>query len=76
MEKELKDIIKKQLISYLSKKFIITLIVILLSSYALFNGYIEGLHWVAIVTADVISFDVTDTMSKKLDGILGGFKDG
>ena len=72
----MEEIIKKQLISYMSKKFIITLIIILLSSYALFHGYIEGLHWVAIVTADTVSYDIADTMSKKFGDMLGGVKDG
>lgn len=68
-------VIKKQLVKYMSRKFIITLLIILLSSYALFHGYIKGIHWVAIVTADSVSYDIADTMSKKFEDMLGGIKD-
>lgn len=50
---------------YLSRKFILAIFILVISTIALFTNYIDGTHWAAIIATDMFSYDFSNAINRK-----------
>ena len=50
---------------YLSRKFIISMLVFLAATGLVIGGYIDGSHWMTVVTADVVVYGGANAVEKR-----------
>lgn len=74
MKEVYKDEIKCRLVSFISKKFIIAIVVLLGSLFMLHTGRISGQEWTIIVSADTVVYSATNAFSKKYKDYSGDKK--
>ena len=63
--------IQYRLISFISRKFVIALIILIGSLFMLYLERISGQAWTIIVSADVITFTASNALSKKYKDYSG-----
>lgn len=62
---KLKEEIKGRLVSFVSKKFILSILVFIVATILVIANYISGDHWTVIVTSDIVVYEGSNAISKK-----------
>jgi len=60
-----KEELAGRLLSFLSRKFILSFLVLLLSTYMVSKGELEARYWLGIVASDIVGYNFSNSFSKK-----------
>jgi hypothetical protein len=63
-ENEKKEL-KGRLLSFISRKFLIALVILIASTVMVMKDQLNATQWLSIVTADLITYDFSNAYSKK-----------
>jgi hypothetical protein len=66
MTEEEKQELRGRLISFISRKFVLALIVLIVSTVVVLEGQLDARIWLGIVAADVIGYDYGNAKSKQV----------
>lgn len=67
MANDFKSELKGRIISFLSRKFIMTLIIFLVSTYFVLKGLLSTEVWAGVIITDMLSYDYNNRKSKGLN---------
>jgi|AntRauTorckE6833_2_1112554.scaffolds.fasta_scaffold09037_5 positive regulator of sigma E activity len=65
MTKEHRDEVVGRLLSFLSKKFIMALLIFIVSTVFVALDKIDGLHWLGIMVSDLLGYNFANSYTKK-----------
>jgi positive regulator of sigma E activity len=65
MTKEHRDEVVGRLLSFLSKKFIMALLIFIVSTVFVALDKIDGLHWLGITVSDLLGYNFANSYTKK-----------
>jgi|GEM_PF-3568408 len=62
--KEVKEL-RGRLIAFVSRKFFIAMLILVVSSLFVHWGYIDGTQWFVVATADILGYDFSNALAKR-----------
>mgnify|MGYP000249884312 CR=1 FL=1 len=65
LTQEERDELVGRLLSFLSRKFLLSLMVFIVSTIMVTQGELDANYWLGIVTTDLLQFGVSNAASKK-----------
>lgn len=65
LNEEEKKELKGRLLGFVSRKFILSMIILVLSTIMVINGELEAKYWLGIIASDVLGYNFSNSYSKK-----------
>jgi hypothetical protein len=65
MTEDEKKELKGRLLSFVSRKFLIALVILIASTVMVMKNQLDATQWLGIVTADLLTYDFSNAYSKK-----------
>ncbi|MFW6377642.1 MAG: hypothetical protein ACOCZ5_03245 [bacterium] len=65
MTEEQKQELIGRLLSFISRKFLISLLIFIVSTVMVLKGSLSAEYWLGVIVADMLGYDLSNSASKK-----------